>query len=68
MTCNSEIEALLLGGKGAYPKGVAGVAPPPLKYICSQQNSGNRTSEDAWTFFFFCLHLILGGKLDVRRL
>ena len=49
-------------------QGPAGAAPhpPPLKCklicICSQRNSGNRTSEDALTFFFG-FHLILGGKL-----
>ena len=59
-------------------QGVDGVAhpppPPPLKYkliyICSQRNRGNRTSEDALTFFFFSLvwsSLILGGKLDVEK-
>ena len=44
--------------------------PPTLKYrliyICSQRNSGNRTSEDALTFFLG-VHLILGGKLNVGR-
>ena len=53
------------GGEGG-----AGVATPSLKYkliyICSQRNSGNKTSEDALNFFFG-LHLILGGKLDVGR-
>ena len=46
------------------------LSPPSLKYkliyISSQRHSGNRTSEDAMTFFFN-LHLILGGKLDVER-
>ena len=45
---------------GAYPGGGGEALEsrllPPLKYkliyICSQRNSGNRTSEDALTFSF----------------
>ena len=40
---------------GVSRGGGAGVAPPPSR--CSQRNSGNRTSEDALTFFF-------GSSLD----
>ena len=59
----------LTNPKGVPRGGGRWVRAPPLKYkliyISSQRNSGNRTSEDAMTFFG--LHLILGGKLDVEK-